>query len=206
MSSKAALPDPTQANPTLADPGQTKAALVAHLLEHSVKTGEFTLKSGKTSNWFIDAKQSACHPLGITLIADLALAIIAHHPAGPFDAIGGLTMGSDPVAFGIAAIAAERGTQLRSFSVRAEAKDHGVQGRIAGALRSGDRVVIAEDVATRGTSALAAAQAVADAGAHPLLILPIVDRGGTGADLAAAQRIAFQPLITAPELGFSYET
>lgn len=183
-----------------------KAALIRHLLNHSVKAGEFTLKSGRTSNWFIDAKQSACRSDGILLIAELALNIITRHSAGPFDAIGGLTMGSDPVAFGIAALAAERGIALRSFSVRAEAKEHGVQGRIAGALSPGDRVVVTEDVATRGTSALAAAQAVKDAGALPLLILPVVDRGGTGEALAVQAGIAFKPLLTAPELGFNYES
>ncbi len=183
-----------------------KAQLIQHLQIHSIKTGSFTLKSGRTSNWFIDAKQTATHPAGIVLIAELALDIITNHPAGPFDAIGGLTMGSDPVAFGIAAIAATRGIELRSFSVRDEAKEHGIKGRIAGGLQPGDRVVVTEDVATRGTSALAAADAVKSAGAHPQLIMPVVDRGGTGADLAAAQAIAFQPLVTALELGFDYET
>ncbi len=182
-----------------------KAALVDHLQKHSIKTGNFTLKSGRSSNWFIDAKQSACRPDGILLIADLALNIITNHPAGPFDAIGGLTMGADPIAFGIAALAAQRGIALRSFSVRAEAKDHGVTGRIAGAFNSGDRVVITEDVATRGTSALTAAESVRTAQAQPLLILPVVDRGGTGAELAKEQGIAFEPLLTAPDLGFSYE-
>ncbi len=182
-----------------------KAALAEHLQKHSIKTGAFTLKSGRTSNWFIDAKQSACRPDGILLIADLALDIITNHPAGPFDAIGGLTMGADPIAFGIAAVAAERGIALRSFSVRAEAKDHGVTGRIAGALNPGDRVVITEDVSTRGTSALAAAESVRAAQAQPLLILPVVDRGGTGAELAKSQGIAFEPLLRAPELGFGYE-
>ncbi|HCB34467.1 MAG TPA: orotate phosphoribosyltransferase [Acidimicrobiaceae bacterium] len=182
-----------------------RAALAAHLLEHSVRTGDFTLKSGRRSGWFIDAKQSACRPDGVLLIAEVALEVIADHPAGPFDAIGGLTMGADPVAFGIAALAARRGIGLRSFSVRAEAKDHGVEGRIAGALEPGDAVVVAEDVATRGTSALAAVAAVRAFGADPVLVLAVVDRGGTAAELAAAAGVAFTPLLTAPQLGFDYE-
>ncbi|MSV88311.1 MAG: orotate phosphoribosyltransferase, partial [Actinobacteria bacterium] len=100
-------------------------ALVAHLLEHSVRTGDFTLKSGRKSTWFIDSKQTVCRPEGIMLVANAALAVI---PAD-VTAIGGLTMGADPVAFGIAAVAATRGRALRSFSIRKEAKDHGVQGR-----------------------------------------------------------------------------
>jgi orotate phosphoribosyltransferase len=179
---------------------QMKAALRAHVLEHSVKRGSFTLKSGATSSWFLDTKQSACRPEGIVLIAELALGII---PADA-TAIGGLTMGADPVAFGIAAIAATRGRTLRSFSIRKEAKDHGVQGRIAGALSPGDKVVVTEDTATRGTSALEAVEAVRAFGAEVVLILALVDRGGTAAALSAAAGVPFRALLSAPELGFEF--
>jgi hypothetical protein len=113
-------------------------ALVAHLLAHSVRTGDFTLKSGKRSRWFIDAKQTTCRADGMLLVADAALEVIPDDAT----AIGGLTMGADAVAFGIAAIAATRGRELRSFSVRKEVKGHGGGGRIAGALQPGDRVVM----------------------------------------------------------------
>ena len=176
-------------------------ALVAHLLEHSVRTGDFTLKSGRKSTWFIDSKQTVCRPEGIMLVANAALAVIPDDVT----AIGGLTMGADPVAFGIAAVAATRGRALRSFSIRKEAKDHGVQGRLAGALLPGDKVVITEDTVTRGTSALDAALAVRALGAEPVLVLGVVDRGGTCAAMAAAEGIAFHALITAPDLGFPYE-
>ncbi|CAB4818089.1 MAG: orotate phosphoribosyltransferase [Actinobacteria bacterium] len=176
-------------------------ALVAHLLEHSVRTGDFTLKSGRKSTWFIDSKQTVCRPEGIMLVANAALAVIPDDVT----AIGGLTMGADPVAFGIAAVAATRGRALRSFSIRKEAKDHGVQGRLAGALLPGDKVVITEDTVTRGTSALDAALAVRALGAEPVLVLVVVDRGGTCAAMAAAEGIAFHALITAPDLGFPYE-
>lgn len=176
-------------------------ALVAHLLEHSVRTGDFTLKSGRKSTWFIDSKQTVCRPEGIMLVANAALAVIPDDVT----AIGGLTMGADPVAFGIAAVAATRGRALRSFSIRKEAKDHGVQGRLAGALMPGDKVVITEDTVTRGTSALDAALAVRALGAEPVLVLVVVDRGGTCAAMAAAEGIAFHALITAPDLGFPYE-
>jgi orotate phosphoribosyltransferase len=167
-------------------------------LAHSVRRGEFTLKSGATSNWFLDTKQTACRPDGILLLADAALEII------PDDAmaIGGLTLGADPVAYGVAAVAATRGRSLRSFTVRKGAKDHGVTGRIAGALQPGDRVVITEDTVTRGTSLLEAADAVRAFGAEPVLITVIVDRGGTCAAMAAAAGIAYEPLLTAEDLGF----
>jgi orotate phosphoribosyltransferase len=179
----------------------SKDELVEHLLAHSVKRGEFTLKSGKATSWFLDAKQTACRAEGIVLIADLALEVIPDDVT----AIGGLTVGADPVAYGIAAVAATRGRALRSFTIRQEAKDHGVQGRLAGALLAGDRVVITEDAVTRGSSPLEAARVVRDLGAEPVMILPVVDRGGTCEVAARAEGIAFHPLVTAPDLGFPYE-
>ena len=176
------------------------AALRQHVLDHSVRTGSFTLKSGATSSWFLDTKQTACRPDGLLLVAEAALAVIPREA----EAIGGLTMGADPVAFGIAAVAATRGRALRSFSIRKEAKDHGVTGRIAGALAPGDKVVITEDTVTRGTSAMEAVHVARELGAEPLMILVIVDRGGTCAAMAAAEGLAFHALLTAPDLGFEY--
>ncbi|TRZ79815.1 MAG: orotate phosphoribosyltransferase [Actinobacteria bacterium] len=180
------------------DPART--ALRQHILKHSLKTGSFTLKSGKTSNWFLDSKQTACRSDGILLVSDVALAILPSE----IDAIGGLTMGADPVAFGIAAVAATRGRMLRSFSVRKESKDHGITGRIAGALLPGDRVAIVEDTVTRGTSIFEAVEAVRAFGAIPVFITVIVDRGGTCAELARKANITYQPMLTAPDLGYEF--
>ena len=180
---------------------ETKQKLIDHLLANSVRTGDFTLKSGRKSSWFIDSKQTACRPEGLLLIADLALDII---PAD-VTAIGGLTVGADPVAYGIAGVAATRGRDLRSFTIRKEAKDHGVAGRLAGPLLPGDKVVITEDTVTRGTSPMEAVQVVRELGAEPVMILVVVDRGGTCAALAEAAGIEFRALVTAPELGFGYE-
>jgi orotate phosphoribosyltransferase len=179
-----------------------RAALRAHVLEHSLKRGTFTLKSGATSSWFLDTKQTACRPDGIVLVANVALDLIPPDA----QAIGGLTMGADPVAFGVAAVAATRGRLLRSFSVRKEAKDHGVTGRLAGALQPGDRVIITEDTVTRGTSLMEAVDVVRAFGAEPVLITVIVDRGGTCAAMADAAGVAFRPMLTAPDLGFGYGT
>ena len=177
-----------------------RAALRDHVFRHSLKTGDFTLKSGRKSTWFLDTKQTACRPDGIVLVADAALQVIP----GDATAIGGLTMGADPVAFGVAAVAATRGVNLRSFSVRKEAKDHGVTGRLAGALQPGDRVVITEDTVTRGTSLFEAVDVVRGFGAEVVLITVIVDRGGTCAAMAAEAGITYAPLLTAPDLGFEY--
>jgi orotate phosphoribosyltransferase len=163
---------------------EARAELIEHLQRHSVRTdGPYQLKSGRMSPWF----------LALELIPD------------DVTAIGGLTVGADPVAYGIAAVAATRGRDLRSFTIRKEAKDHGVAGRMAGALQPGDRVVVTEDAVTRGTSPMEAVDAIRQFGAEPVLIMPIVDRGGTCAAMAAAAGVAFHPLVTAPDLGFPYE-
>jgi len=177
-------------------------ALRRHVLTHSLKTGNFTLKSGKASTWFLDTKQTACRPDGIVLVADVALSLLPDEVV----AIGGLTMGADPVAFGIAAVAATRGRSLRSFSVRKEAKDHGITGRIAGALQPGDKVAIVEDTVTRGTSIFDAVTAVREFGATPVFITVIVDRGGTCADMASNAGIAYEPMLTAPQLGYDFNS
>ena len=179
-----------------------RSALRDHVLRHSLKTGSFTLKSGAKSSWFLDTKQTACRADGVLLMADVALSIIPRDAV----AIGGLTMGADPVAYGIAAVAATRGRDLRSFSVRKEAKDHGVTGRIAGALMPGDKVVITEDTVTRGTSLMEAVDAVIAFGAIPIFITVVVDRGGTCAAMAAERGIAYEPMLTALDLGYGYGT
>ena len=191
-------PTNTPAGLPALDPVRT--ALREHVFTHSLKTGDFTLKSGRKSTWFLDTKQTACRPDGIVLVADAALAVLPKDAA----AIGGLTMGADPVAFGIAAVAATRGVPLRSFSVRKEAKDHGVTGRIAGALQPGDKVIITEDTVTRGTSIFEAVDAVRQFGAEVVMITVIVDRGGTCAAMAESAGIPYVPLLTAPDLGFEF--
>ncbi len=183
------------------------SALVAHLRAHSVREGDFTLKSGRRSRWFVDAKQTTCRPDGMLLVADAVLAELddlsraGRRPT----AIGGLTMGADAVAFSVAAIAATRGLALRSFSVRKQEKGHGAGGRIAGALEPGDRVVIVEDAVTRGVSMLEAADAAVAAGAHVEMLLAVVDRQGTVADLATERGFEARALVTAPELGFGWD-
>lgn len=193
---------PTPSDPPLPPLTPELEALRAHVLANSVKRGDFVLKSGARSGWFLDTKQTACDPDGILLVADAALAVIPDDAT----AIGGLTVGADPVAYGVAAVAATRGRRLRSFTVRKEAKDHGVTGRVAGALRRGDRVVITEDTVTRGTSLMEAVEVVREFGAEPVLITVIVDRGGTCAALAAAAGVPYRPLLTAEDLGFGFGT
>ena len=175
--------------------------VLAHLVEHSVRRGDFVLKSGRHSSWFIDSKQTICAP---EVMVDVATLLLERIP-DEVTAIGGLTMGADGATFITAGVAATRGRHLRAFSVRKEEKDHGAGGRIAGVLEPGDRVVITEDTVTRGTSLLEAARVVRDYGADVVLLLAVVDRGGTAASMAKADGWRFDALFSAPDLGFEYE-
>ena len=89
--------------------------------------------------------------------------------------------------------------------MRKEVKDHGAGGRIAGALEPGDQVVITEDTVTRGTLLLEAAHVVRDFGGEVVLLIAVVDRGGTVAAMAAAEGLRFAAVLSAPDLGFDYE-
>jgi orotate phosphoribosyltransferase len=179
----------------------TRERVREHLLEHSIRRGDFTLKSGGKSTWFIDSKQTICAP---EVMADVASLVLDAIPSDA-TAIGGLTMGADGLSFITAGVAATRGRVLRAFSVRKEVKDHGAGGRIAGTLEAGDRVVITEDTVTRGNSPLEAAHVVRELGAEVVLILALVDRGGTAAAMAAKEGLRFEALFSAPDLGFPYE-
>ncbi len=171
-----------------------------HLLDHSVRRGDFTLKSGAKSTWFIDSKQTICAP---EVMLDVATLLLERIP-DEITAIGGLTMGADGATFITAGVAATRGRPLRAFSVRKEVKEHGAGGRIAGSLLEGDRVVITEDTVTRGTSLVEAAQVVEEFGATVVLLLAVVDRGGTVGEMAASHGWAFDALFTAADLGSEF--
>jgi orotate phosphoribosyltransferase len=175
--------------------------VLAHLLEHSVRRGDFTLKSGRKSSWFIDSKMTICDPAVMVDVAHLFLELVPTEAS----AIGGLTMGADGATFITAGVAATMGRALHAFSVRKEVKDHGAGGRIAGLLVPGDKVVITEDTVTRGTSLLEAAKVVRDFGAEVVLLTALVDRGGTAAAMAAEEGWQFRAVFTAPDLGFDYE-
>lgn len=178
-----------------------RSRLLDHIEKHSILRGDFTLKSGVKSSWFIDAKKTVCSPDGMLLVANAIYRLLPKQAT----AIGGLTMGADPVAFSSAAVSTSLGHPLRSFSVRKEVKDHGGGGRIAGMLEPEDKVVITEDAVTRGTSMLEAVNAVREIGAEVVLAIAMVDRGGSVKKLLAQVGVEFQPLFSAHDLGFEYE-
>src|SRR5687768_11986388 len=147
--------------------------LIAMLAERSARRGHFTLASGRQSTLYIDARLTTMSPDGLALIGPLGLQALLS--AGwPVDAIGGLTLGADPVTYAIAYASAVAGAPLRAFTVRKEAKAHGTGRLIEGPFRSGDRVAVIEDVITTGGSALRAAEAIRAGGGVVLGVLALV--------------------------------
>jgi orotate phosphoribosyltransferase len=169
--------------------GDTKTLL--HLLAtRSTRRGTFTLASGRRSSLYIDARLTTMSPDGLALIGPLGLSMLGaqHWDA---TAVGGLTLGADPIAFAISYASATSAAPLRAFSVRKEAKTHGTGKLIEGPFHEGDAAVIVEDVITTGSSALRAAEAVMGAGGRVLGVLALVDReeGGREALEAAGLRV-----------------
>ena len=156
-----------------------KARLVSLIKELSVKYGDFTLASGKKSSFYIDLRRSTLHHEASVLIGPVLLDLLEEAGFLPedIDAVGGLTMGADPVAFAIMQAAASRGLDIDAFVVRKEAKDHGMGRQIEGPDIAGKQVVIVEDTSTTGGSPIQAAQAAEKAGAKVLCVAVVVDRG-----------------------------
>jgi orotate phosphoribosyltransferase len=152
-----------------------QAALEQLLRERSVRFGDFLLASGQRSTYYIDCRLSTMSANGMVLIGRLGLQAIRAAGWTP-DAIGGLTMGADPVSYAVAAASAGSPPIIDAFSVRKEAKAHGTGRAIEGNFREGARVVVVEDVITSGGSAEKAITAVREAGGIVLGVLAVVDR------------------------------
>jgi orotate phosphoribosyltransferase len=174
-------------------------SLVRLLRERSVRRGSFTLASGRQSSVYIDARATTMSPEGLAIIGPLALELIRGSGWNP-DAVGGLTLGADPVTYAISYASATSLPLVRAFTVRKEAKAHGTQRLIEGPYAEGDRVVIVEDVITSGGSALRAADAVRGAGGLVLGVLAVVDRQEGGAESIADTGLDVVSLVTAAEL------
>jgi orotate phosphoribosyltransferase len=173
--------------------------LVEMLATRSARRGSFTLASGRQSDLYVDARLTTMSPDGLATIGPLALSALRETGWNP-DAVGGLTMGADPVSFAIAYASALAGTPLRAFTVRKEAKSHGTGKRIEGPFRAGDRVVIVEDTITTGGSALDAVGVVRAEGGMVLGVLTVVDREEGGRETLNAAGLAVVSLTRVAEI------
>lgn len=173
-----------------------RAALIAHLRSHAVRTdGPFTLRSGEVSSWYIDARQTTYDGAGAALVGSAVAALLP----GGVTAVGGLTMGADPIAIATAMAARP---PIRAFSIRKEAKGHGTGGRIVGPVGLEDVVCVVEDTTTTGAAMLEAIAVLRDAGIEVVAAIALVDRsGGAVAAKLASVGIDYAVVVTPADLG-----
>lgn len=159
-----------------------KDRLAELVRELAVIHQKVTLASGKESDFYVDMRRATLHHEAAPLIGHVMLDLLEENGFAPgdYDAVGGLTMGADPVATAMLHAAASRGLDVDAFVVRKAAKDHGMQRRIEGPDIVGRKVVVLEDTSTTGGSPLEAAAALKEAGADVVACAVIVDRS-TGA-------------------------
>jgi len=180
--------------------GASRLADLIQLLAHrSVRRGKFVLSSGRASDMYIDARLTTMSPEGLSLIGPLGLDRLKALNWEP-DAVGGLTLGADPIAYAISYASALDQVPVRAFTVRKEAKTHGTGRLIEGPFRPADRVVVIEDVITTGGSALRAIEAVRAAGGHVVGVLALVDREEGGRECLEAAGAAVTALVTVSDL------
>ncbi len=173
--------------------------LLTILLDRSFKLGDFTLSSGKKSEYYVDCRTSTLHPEGALRIVNLMLPILREWKT---EQVGGLTLGADPIVSSISLATGQEpaaGT-IPAFIVRKESKAHGRGLQIEGCFEEGKRTVIVEDVITTGGSALKAVEAARDSGAKIVGVIAVVDREEGGRKAIEAEGLEVRSLFTASEL------
>jgi orotate phosphoribosyltransferase len=166
----------------------------------ALQFGDFILASGKKSSFYIDCRNVTLSAEGAALIGAGMLDLFERES---IDAVGGLTLGADPVLSAVLTVAGVRGKQLRGFIVRKEAKQHGAGKLVEGPIREGDRVAVVEDVTTTGGSALQAVAAVEAIGAKVVCVATVLDRLA-GAEAAFKEKgVRFFSLLTLSDLGIN---
>jgi orotate phosphoribosyltransferase len=174
------------------------AALIKKL---SYREGDFTLASGKKSTFYIDLKATTLHPDGAYLLGKLAVDVILKSGL-KIDAVGGLTLGADPIATAISLAARERGVIWPAFIVRKEPKDHGISRYIEGTdnMKPGASVLVLEDVVTTGGSSFKAIERLREAGYKPAAVLTVVDREQGGDKLIKGAGLEYLVLATMSQI------
>lgn len=180
--------------------GYDQGRLIALLRRDALKTGVFTLASGRASHYYVDGRKVTLSAEGAALIGAGVLEILGGRPE--VAAVGGLTMGADPIVGATLAAAGAGGRPgLRGFLVRKEAKGHGTGQPVEGPLEAGETVAIVDDVATTGGSSLKAVEAVAALGCRIALVIAVLDRLEGAAEAFAARGLEFRALVTIRDLG-----
>ncbi len=170
------------------------------LLARSVRRGEFVLASGRRSSVYVDARLTTMSGDGLAVVGGLGLDRMGVRGWTP-RAVGGLTLGADPIAYALALTARRRGQSLDAFTVRKQPKDHGTGRRIEGCFASGYAVVIVEDVLTTGSSAREAISAVTSEGGSVLGVMVVLDREEGGRETLEREGYVVEAFLTASDLG-----
>jgi orotate phosphoribosyltransferase len=175
-----------------------KQALIRLVRERALKLGEFTLASGKKASCYLDGKQITLDSQGAKIVAEGILDLLADRLP---DAVGGMSIGADPITAAVVTMAGVRGLALKGFLVRKQLKDHGTGRYIEGPVKPGDEAVIVEDVVTTGGSSLEAIERAESFGLKVRGVVAIVDRLEGGAAAFAARGYSLSSLLTIRDLG-----
>ena len=175
-----------------------KAELAKLVRELAVVHGRVTLSSGAEADYYVDMRRATLHPAAAPLIGLLLRDLVADWD---FTAVGGLTLGADPVAVAMLHSAARVGAELDAFVVRKESKGHGMRRRIEGADVTGRRVLAVEDTSTTGGSVLTAVEALREAGADVVGVAAVVDRDTGAAQAIEAAGLPYRYLLDLADLG-----
>lgn len=177
-----------------------RPSLIQVFRQRALKFGNFTLASGKQASYYLDGKQVTLHSEGLRLVSLGFLDLLKDLE---FDAVGGMSIGADPLVAGVLTVAAEQNRSLAGFLVRKEAKGHGTQKYLEGPVQPGMKAVLVEDVVTTGGSSLLAAQRARDFGLEVVLVAAVVDRCEGGRKAFEEQGIAFRSLLTIEDFGIT---
>jgi orotate phosphoribosyltransferase len=178
----------------------SRARLLDLIRDQAVVHGKVTLSSGREADYYLDCRRITLSGTAAPLVGDVLLDLTDDLS---YDAVGGLTMGADPVATAMLHAAARRGRTLDAFVVRKEAKAHGLQRRIEGPDVTGRRVLVVEDTSTTGGSPLTAVQALRETGADVVGVATIVDRATGAGEKIAAEGVEYRYAYGLEELGLA---
>ena len=175
-----------------------RTALVAQIRDLAVVHGKVTLASGREADYYIDMRRVTLDGVASPLVGRVMNGLVADLD---FDAVGGLTLGADPVATAMLHARAAEGGRLDVFVVRKEAKAHGMQRRIEGTEVAGRRVLVVEDTSTTGGSALTAVDAVREAGGEVVAVAVVVDRNTGSAERVQEAGLEYRYAVGLDDLG-----
>ena len=177
-----------------------RQALISLVRDKALKFGDFTLASGKKATYYLDGKQVTLDAAGARLVGEGILDLLSSDLP---KAVGGMSIGADPITAAVVTMAGVRGLPLAGFMVRKESKGHGTQRYIEGPVRPGDRVAIVEDVVTTGGSSLMAIERAEEFGLVVTRVIAIIDRMEGGAAAFAERGFAFSSLLTIADFGIT---